>query len=195
MKCTFFLSAWCCVVMAAAPAHAFSVIYEQTVSGEGIDNPQTKTVMIRDDKLRMEMDSPNGEMITICEGTTIYSYAPEKNVALRLTNKAAPRMETLARYGEYLSELGSSVIGEETVEGYECVIHEFTDPRTNMDSRAWLWKGKNFPIKVETVVPDGMITTLMTDVRLGADIPDEAFAIPEGVKIIEAEDVFEAQGR
>ena len=142
---------------------------------------------IKDDKVRMEMDLPEGKVITIIDGDTIYSYSPSEKSALKLINKNSLDTKVLCDYGAHLKSLGAKIIGFEKLEKYDCDIYEFTDPRFDMSSKVWLWKEKEFPVKVETKVPDGVMTSTMTEVEIGIDIDDSEFILPEGIKILNVE--------
>ncbi len=178
----------CCLLMIllCAQSYAFTASYVQTTSGTGVVNPQTKVVKIKDNKVRMEMESRYGKAITIIDGKTIYSYVPSKNKAVKLKSNASYGMEVLADYKAYLRRLDAKIVGSQTIDARQCDIYEYTDPRIKMPSKVWLWKEKGFPIKVETQVPDGTVTTVMSDVEVGVPIDDSLFVLPPGVEIVEA---------
>ena len=164
---------------------AFTASYEQTVSGTGIDKPQKNAVKIKDTKVRMEVDGPNGKTITIIDGNTVYSYLSSEKRAIKLLNKKPLGMEVLSDYRTYLISLAARVIGSQKIGSYDCDIYEFTDPRLNAVSKVWLWREKEFPIKVETRVPGGAVITLMENVNIGDDIDDSEFILPPGMEIID----------
>ncbi|GAG01875.1 unnamed protein product, partial [marine sediment metagenome] len=126
----------------------------------------------------MEVGSPGGRTITIIDGRTMYSYLPSKNTAIKLTKKSSSQMGVLSDYVPYLESLGAKVIGSEKIGQYDCDIYEFIDPGVNMASKVWLWKAKQFPVKVETKIPDGVMTTIMKDIKIGIDIDDSEFMLP-----------------
>ena len=171
-------------------ACAFTASYEQTTSGAGLPGPQKKAIKMKDNKIRMEMDTPEGRAITIIDGNTMYSYMPSQNMAIKLINKSSPETEVLSNYVAYLESLNARIVGSQRVGRYDCDIYEFIDPRLNMTSKVWLWKGKEFPVKVETKVQDGVITTIMEDIKIGIGIDDSEFMLPAGVKILDARDVM-----
>ena len=81
--------------------------------------------------------------------------------------------------------MAARVIGSQKIGSYDCDIYEFTDPRLNAVSKVWLWREKEFPIKVETRVPGGAVITLMENVNIGDDIDDSEFILPPGMEIID----------
>lgn len=166
-------------------AYAFTASYEQTVSGAGMDQPKTSYIKIKDNKMKMVAVSPEGEVVNIMDGKTVYSYFPSKKMAVKFTVQGAPKMDTLSEYGAYLESLGAKVVGTETIDQYECDIYEFTDPRTNMPSKVWLWKKEKFPVKIDITVPKGVVTTVIRNLEIGANIDDSEFVIPPGVEINE----------
>jgi outer membrane lipoprotein-sorting protein len=109
-----------------------------------------------------------------------------------MLNKNLPKLDVLSDYMSYLESLDAKIIGNETVDKYDCDIYEFTDPRfDDATSKVWLWRNKRFPVKVETSVPGGIITTIMKDVQIGIDIDDSEFILPPGVKIREVQGIIE----
>ena len=190
MRRSSFFVIFMAVAVFCLEAYAFTVSYEQTTSGTGIDKPQKNSVKIKDDKIRLEVKSSRTKTITLIDGETMYSYIPSQNRAIKIVNKKARGMDVLSDYGAYLKSLDAEIVGSERVNGYDCDIYEFIDPRLNMTSKVWLWKEKGFPIKVETTVPGGAITTLMKNVKVGIDIDDSEFILPEGVEIIDMKEAM-----
>ncbi|MBL7071803.1 MAG: hypothetical protein ISS26_06515 [Candidatus Omnitrophica bacterium] len=180
-----FIALFTVLLALSAQAWAFSASYDQAVSVTGISKPQISSVIIKDDKMKMDADSPKGRVVSIMDGKTIYSYIPAENKAVKFVVQSTPKIDTLSRYGHYLREIGAVVIGSERIGEYDCDIYEFKDPKNDTKTKAWLWKEKDFPIKVENNVPDGIVTTIIKNLKIGIHIDDSEFMLPEGVKITE----------
>lgn len=181
-----FLIVFIMVAVFCTVACAFTVSYEQTTSGAGIAKPDTRSVKIKDDKIRMEMDHPvQGRSIVIIKEDTMVSYMPAQNRAFKMKNQMGRSMEVLSDYAAYLESLDAKIVGSENVGSYNCDIYEFVDPRVNMKSKVWLWKTKQFPVKVEMETPQGAITTIMKNIKVGIAIDDSEFMLPPGVEIVE----------
>jgi len=189
MKITQFFAALVIVIFCCTVACAFTASYEQTTSGPGLLTPQSRLVKIKDNKVWMEMEGPQGRGIVIMDGATMYSYNPSTNTAVKLKNPVTAYMNVLSDYASYLKSLNAKLVGSETVGPYDCDTYEFIDPRVNVPSRVWLWKAYEFPVKVEMKVPTGVMTTIMKDVKVGINIDDSEFMLPPGVKIIDEKDL------
>ena len=171
-------------------AWAFTASYEQTTGGAGAEGPKQKKVMIKDDKMRMEVDSPKGRTITIIDGRNVYSYLTSREQALKMTSKAPPKISVLADYTAYLESLDAKKIGSEKVGQYDCDIYELEDPRTRTMSKVWLWRDEAFPVKVENRLSEGIVTTVMENVKVGIEIDDSFFSVPQGIEIVEVDKVI-----
>lgn len=166
-------------------ASAFTASYEQTVSGAGLPEPQTSVIKIKDGRMKMEADSTKGKVISIIDGKTVYSYFPSENKAVKFVVQGTPKMEALSNYAAYLKSLDAEIIGSERIGEYDCDIYVCTDPKTQATSKIWLWKEKEFPVKVEANVSDGVVTTIIENLKIGIDIDDSEFTLPPGVQIQE----------
>ena len=49
----------------------------------------------------------------------------------------------------------------------------------------WVWKDKMFPIRFETETSEGKTLIELSNIQLGAAIPDEAFQLPAGVQVMD----------
>jgi len=163
----------------------FTASYRQVARGGGLSSEQNMSVKIKDNKVKMEMDIEGRHTVTIIDEEALYSYSPSEKTAVKMANKGALEMNVLSDYGAYLDGLGAQMSGSEKIGPYDCDIYEFTDPRTGMPSKVWLWKAKRFPVKVEVNTPYGVMTTVMADVKIGIDIDDSEFKLPEGIKIVD----------
>jgi outer membrane lipoprotein-sorting protein len=186
MKKLEFLVVFTVVTLLCMRAYAFTASYEQTTTGPGMESQQVSVVKIKDDKVRMEMDSSQGRGIAIIDGDTMYSYNPADNVAVKLNSPKSADMKVLSNYVKYLESINAKVVGSARLGPYNCDIYEFVDPRINMPSKVWIWKAHNFPVKVEMDTPSGTMTTIMKNVKVGIPIDDSEFRLPAGVKIMDA---------
>lgn len=77
-------------------------------------------------------------------------------------------------------------LGTETVNGHACDIYEYTETsergRTAKQTY-WLAKDlKNFPVKLMAEIGDAKVTTVNSDIELGAVVPDSMVTPPDNVK-------------
>lgn len=173
------------LVLACFDAYGFTVSYDQTTSGIKGAAGQETAIKIKDDKMWMKVITPQGELITIIDGSAAYQYFPAQKKAYKMVTKGPTNIRNLSDYKGYLQTLNAKVIGSESVGDYDCDIYEFTDPGTNVKAKAWVWRAKNFPVRYELDLAGGKVTTMMRNVKVNAKIDDAEFAVPAGVEIIE----------
>ncbi len=173
------------LVLVSLNADAFTVSYDQTTSGIKRTAAQETSIKIKDDKMRMEVNMPQGKLITIIDGNIAYQYFPSENKAYKMMTKGPSNIRNLSDYRGYLQTLNARVMGSESVGDYDCDIYEFIDPGTNVKARAWVWRAKNFPVRYELDLAAGTVTTMMRNVKINPKIDDSEFTIPAGVEIME----------
>lgn len=166
-------------------AHAFTVSYDQTTTGVQRGVIQETSIKIKDEKMRMESNAPQGKIITIINDAVAYQYFPAQNKAYKMTTKGPTNLKNLSDYRTYLQALNAKTIGSENVGDYDCDIYEFTDPGANVRARAWVWRAKNFPVKYELDLTSGLVTTIMKNIKVNDNIDDSEFTIPAGVEVVD----------
>ena len=101
--------------------------------------------------------------------------------------------------GEYLDPRGGAehimqnnpvITGTEKIDGKSCWVIEFTDLSAREDVKAWVWKDKAFPIRVEMKSHQG--PTMLQEYKNidFGNILDSEFELPAGVEVIDLEDLF-----
>lgn len=185
MKRKLFVSSALVAVSFCANAYAFTVSYDQETTGVWKGTIQQASIKIKDAKMRMEADTPQGRVITIMNDTVAYQYIPSENKAYKMTTKGPTNLDNLSDYKGYMETLNAKIVGSENVGDYDCDTYEFTDPGANVRARAWVWRVKNFPVKYEMDMPAGLVTTTMKNVKVNEKIDDLEFTVPAGVKIID----------
>lgn len=168
-------------------ALSFTGSFEQTVSDKDSVVVATSKVFIKEKHLRAEMKTGPMETIFISNETGTYQYFPSQNSALKMPEGAQNPllMEAFSDFTQFLQKQKAVLIGSETLEGKACDVYQFKDPTLQVDSKTWVWKEKNFPLKVETIGPKGPITVLFSNVQTETPIDDSLFQLPPQVKIQE----------
>jgi len=185
MKRALFFGFVFVVVSFCLDAYAFTVSYDQTTTGIRNAAAQQTTIKIKDEKMRMEINTPQGKLVTIIDGSIGYQYIPSENKAYKMMTKGPTNIKYLSDYKGYLATLNAKTVGSESVGDYDCDIYEFTDPGANVRAKAWVWRAKNFPVKYEMDLPSGLVTTIMKNIKINEKIDDSEFSIPSGVEVIE----------
>ena len=155
--------------------------YEITMEGSGVQSEGK--VWLKKNKLKMEMTVAGQTNITIIDGEaeTAYMYMPEENMAVKLpfTSTEEDFTETPAdflNYDESLVNMGETVI----LNGVECQKVTVQD---EYPVTMWIHKQYGIPVRVEVDLGEETMTWEYRNIST-APIPDEVFALPEGVTII-----------
>ena len=118
------------------------------------------------------------------EGT--YTVMPSEGMAMKTSlHPGQGPVRGAGNYAAYLRERQAERTGSETIDGRACDIYRFSDPEAGGITTAWVWKEKMFPIRFETETSDGKMLIELSNVQLGAAIPDEAFQLPAGVQVMD----------
>ena len=170
--------------LVAGEASAFSVSYDKkTTQGRNVTNAK---VSLKDELFRMET-SAQGQMAIILhnrEGT--FTVIPSEGMAMKTAlHPGQGPIRGAGNYAQYLRERQAERIGAETVGGYACDIYRFTDPEAGGTVTAWVWKEKMFPIRFEIDGDQGKMLVELSNLQLGANIPDAAFQLPAGVQVMD----------
>jgi outer membrane lipoprotein-sorting protein len=173
------------VGLMAADAWAFSVSYDQKMT-RGREVYQSK-VLLKDKLFRMEMTVGGQTSIVIHNAEGTYTVIPSQGMAMKTPNSQPGQQPVQGAddYVQYLQQQHAERIGSEMVNGHDCDIYRFTDPEAKGTTTAWVWKDKMFPIKIEMETPDGKMLVELSNIQLGGAIPDSAFQLPAGVKVMD----------
>ena len=173
------------VLAAAGDASAFSVSYDQKMT-HGRDVYQSK-VSIKNQLFRMEMTVGGQASIIIRNAEGTYTVMPSEGMAMK-TPQLHPGqgpVQGADDYAQYLQQRQAEKTGSETIDGHDCDIYRYSDPEAGGTTMVWVWKENMFPIRFETDGADGKTLTELSNIELGAAIPDEAFQLPAGVQVMD----------
>lgn len=170
----------------AAPAAALTATYDQQVTTpDGM--VMRATVAIKDERFRAEtvVDGLRAIVLKNAEGT--FNYLPDERSAIRLPSleSAQPGMESMQTYLETLRANQATPVGAETIGPYPCDIYEYAEPAGGGQTRAWVWKDREFPVKMELHGPDGLVLIELSNIALDAPVDDSRFELPAGTQIMD----------
>ena len=170
--------------LVAAEASAFSVSYDQkTTQGRNVMNAK---VSLKDELFRMETTVQGQTAVILHNREGTFTVMPSEGMAMKTAlHPGQGPVRGADNYAQYLKERQAEHIGAETVDGYACDIYRFTDPEAGGTVTAWVWKEKMFPIRFEIEGTDGKILVELSNLQLGANIPDAAFQLPPGVQVMD----------
>ena len=172
------------VGLVAAEASAFSVSYDQkTTQGRNVMNAK---VSLKDELFRMETTAQGQTAIILHNREGTFTVMPSEGMAMKTAlHPGQGPIRGAGNYAQYLQERQAERIGAETVGGYACDIYRFIDPETSDTVTAWVWKEKMFPIRFEIEGTDGKMLIELSNLQLGANIPDADFQLPDGVEVMD----------
>jgi hypothetical protein len=168
-------------LLAMAASHQ-SVYYETIMTSPGQPTFTSKYWIKGTNKVRVENIETGIITFMYLEEEATYIYFPPPLRAiykLKLDPASAPADPTS------IMENSPIIIGEETIDGKDCIIVQYTF--NGAATKAWIWKDIGFPIKIETMM-NGVSATIISQNFSFADIPDSMFELPEGVTIVDLGD-------
>lgn len=173
------------VGLMAADASAFSASYDQKTT-QGREVYQSK-VSLKDQLFRMDMTVGGQASIIIHNAEGTYTVMPSEGMAMKIAHPRPGQgpVRGAGNYAQYLQQQHAERTGSETINGRACDIYRFTDSETGELTTAWVWKEKMFPIRIEAEGSRGKTLVELSNIQLGAAIPNEAFQLPVGVQVMD----------
>jgi outer membrane lipoprotein-sorting protein len=167
--------------LAAAEAAALSVSYDQKTT-QGRQVMQSK-VSMKGNLFRIDTSMQGEESMIIRNAEGTFTVMPSEGMEMRLPQLRPGQgpVQGAEDYTTYLQDQNAQKTGTETVDGKACDVYRFTDPQTGAATTVWVWQEKQFPIKLDS---QGIITEI-SNIQIGAAIPDSAFELPDGVQVMD----------
>ena len=180
------LGVLCAVGVVAPPAAARTVAYDQKTIVD--DDVTTAKVILEDDKFRMEAVQEGVTTVAIRNARGIFTYLPGERLAMKLPALETSQggvIEDLNDYVSYVNQHNGQVIRQETVDGKLCDVYQFVDPANGNATTAWVWKEKEFPLRLETDGPEGKILTEFEHIEFDVPVSPSLFEIPAGFELVD----------
>jgi outer membrane lipoprotein-sorting protein len=168
-------------------AWGLSASYDQRVTTGG--DIVESAVRIKDGQMRIESIADGERIIVFKNPQGYFSYLPDEGFAMRLSDaeRAYQPIAQVEDYASFLQEQQATVIGSETVNGYACDIYQYADPQGEGSVTAWVWRERQFPVKVELGGLEGTTVAELTNIQLDIPLAESEFALPDGVEVLDAE--------
>ncbi len=152
---------------------------------------------MKDKKVRIKTAAMGMKVNVVKTGDLLYQWQEGQATGMKMSATARQRGAS-ADYVNRIDDVRTKgkKIRSETVGGHACDVYEYTE--TSEQGRTvkqtyWLAKDlKNFPVKIVAEVGEAKITTINSDIELGASVPDAMVAPPDNVKF---EDMSEMMKR
>jgi len=172
------------LIILPSALQAFTATFEQTIS----HNDQTIAnfnIIIEDNSLRAESTIGDVNTVMIRNDSGSYSYFPDQNVAYKVPDTSSPNIsDDLPDYMGFLKKQNAKKVGSEKLGQYDCDIYEFMDSASSQPSKAWVWKEKAFPIKIEVETPEGIVRVKFNDIQIGIEVDSKSFEFSSETKLL-----------
>ncbi|MBM3132305.1 MAG: hypothetical protein FJZ95_04645, partial [Chloroflexi bacterium] len=159
---------------------------EFVTSGPGMPEVEQKLWM-KEKKMRMEATVEGQESISIAdlEEGVIYTYMSQMGKWFRVEISAE---EVAEMNMEAILDCDPQIVGSQSIDGKSCTIVEYHC--AGVESKAWIWKDKGWPLRVETQSPKGTVVTVYKNLKfICAD--DSLFELPKGAEIMDMGEMIE----
>lgn len=171
-------------VLFNSSALATTVSYDQKVSVDASPVATIK-VLVKDDSMRAESDFNGVKSMLFRNSKGTYTYLPDQNLAALMPRELdRPNItRDIPKYMEFLKNNKGEKTGTETVNGVECDVYTFVEPNIQKPGKAWIWKEKSFPVKIEVSAPEGKTSIEITNINFSPAVQDSDFQVPADAKI------------
>ena len=113
-------------------------------------------------------------------------YMPEQHTAIKQPHidASVKQIERFGTFETFLSEHQARKVRTETVNGYPSDVYEYEDPDSG-HATVWVWQAHQMPVKFVLDGPEGVVTTEMSNIKLGVPLSDSLFVLPPGVQVMD----------
>ena len=180
-----------CFALPLQIALAMTVRFDQKISVNGNPIALVK-VQSKADLMKAESEFQGMKLILVHNAKGTFSYSPLQKQAAKLP-KAVEKTNLTAQlphYLEFLEKNKAVKTGTETLEGRECDVYTFIEPVIRREAKAWIWREKKFPLKIEVASPGGATLIELINIQFDPQMKDADFELPGDVKVIEIPDTF-----
>lgn len=160
----------------------YSFDYAMTEEKTGL-NMEGK-MAIKGSKMRMEMNSPEGQMIQIVdqEVKKAWTYMPEQQMAIEVDMNQVDVPESPSDYAENVEAADAKYLGKEKVNGIDCYKYSVENKEDEGSVIYWVHSEYGLPVRVEITAEDSVTTINYKNFVVG-DIEDSQFQLPDGVEV------------
>jgi len=173
----------------ASLARTASFTITQTLTPKGgAKVSQVMRAEVKGDRARLEMNNPQvGAVTYLSNPKGVFLYMPSAKIAQKQSLPEGASVDALLRraFGQINRELRSAKkIGAATVSGQKTDVYK--DARTGTTIHIGTNPGFRLPVKVVANNAGGTRTLLVSNIKTNIALADARFAVPPGVRIIEA---------
>jgi hypothetical protein len=159
----------------------------QVTGGPQGDMTTESELWMKDKKIRIKTTAMGMNMNVVKTGEFLYQWQEGQTSGMKMPADLHRRGGMSTDYVSRIEEVRAKgkKIGAETVAGHECDIYEYTEVSGDRSVKQTYWMArdlKNFPIKMVNETAGVKMTTVNSEIDLGASVPDSMVKPPDGVK-------------
>jgi hypothetical protein len=138
-------------------------------------------------KIRIVTTTMGMKMNVVKSGDFVYQWQDGQTTGMKMPLGARQPGNLSGDYVSRIDEVRAKgkKVGSEKVAGHPCDVYEYTETSENgrtAKQKYWLAKDlKNFPVKLVADVGVTKMTTINSDIDLGASVPDSMVTPPDNV--------------
>ena len=158
----------------------------QITGGPQGDMTTESEMWMKDKKVRIKTTAMGMNMNVIKSEDFLYQWQEGQTSGMKMPADMHRRGGTSTDYVSKVEEVRAKgkKIGAETVAGHQCDIYEYTEASGDRSVKQTYWLArdlKNFPIKVVNETGGMKVTTINSEIDLGASVPDAMVKPPDNV--------------
>lgn len=168
---------------------AYAVSFDQKITVN--DSPIADfKVLVQDKNVRTEASYNGMNIVTVRNENGVFHYYPEQKTAQKIpASMIKPNLtDDIANFGAYLEKNKAVVVGSEKVGDKDADIYQYKDETSQADTKVWMWKEKNFPLKIEVASGEGATVVEFNNIQFDPAVDPVSFQIPADVNIMELPD-------
>ncbi|MDD3088457.1 MAG: hypothetical protein PHT95_00730 [Candidatus Omnitrophica bacterium] len=168
-------------VLWAVPAYGYTANYKQHVeTNDGF--VVAYDVWIDEENIKMDAAMISGERrVLLVNKDGVLAYMPSSDTYIKMNS--SPNWPVGTRnpieFVRWLKTRDKETLPEETIDGYPCLGYRFMDTESGSIVTVWVWKDKDFPVKI--VLAGGLIesVTRFSDIKVDIPVPEGTFSLPD----------------
>lgn len=186
--------AWTAQAQNAALLPYKSAHWKQTVSitgagPEALQNIKAELWFLNPDRLRVVTVVEGKRQVILLGGGMAYAFEEGSPAGMKMPLQKQ-MLDKLAQFTEVFSKLDSwkkSKVGTEKIGDITCDLYAFKDTADGqaIEGKVWLWKEKNFPIRITQSAEGRTVTVEHSEAEINEKIPADLFEPPPSVKFLE----------
>jgi hypothetical protein len=159
----------------------------QVTGGRQGDTTTESEMWMKDKKMRIKTTAMGMNMNVVKSGEYLYQWQEGQTSGMKMPADLHRRGGVSTDYVSKIEEVRTKgkKIGTETVAGHQCDIFEYTEVSGDRSVKQTYWLArdlKNFPIKVVSETDGMKMTSINSDIDLGASVPDAMVKPPDNIK-------------